>query len=76
MDFGAILKGDLSTLDLDILKDIRISSNQTELTFNKEKLGSTQNPTLILNYNSTLQKLELNNFISKNFGLKFKVELM
>lgn len=76
MDFGAILKGDLSTFDLDMLKDIRISGNQTEMTFNKEKLGSTQNPTLILNYNSTLQKLELNNLISKNFGLKFKVELI
>lgn len=76
IDFGAILKGDLSTLDLDMLKNIRISSNQTEITLNKEKLGSIQNPTLILNYNSTLQKLEFNNFMSKDFGLKFKIELM
>lgn len=76
IDFGAILKGDLSTLDLDILKNIRISTNQTEITFNKSKLGSTQNPTLILNYNSTLQKLEFSNFVGTTFGLKFKIEVL
>ena len=59
MDFEALLSGDLSALDLNVIKYLNIVDDSTTITLNKDVLGVASDITLNLTYAELLNNLTL-----------------